>query len=146
MRLESLTWSHALALAGRVNSSVVHDENHVRELIAAGPAFACMDAGIPFALAGVADQGFGRGTAWAYVADDARPAAVAVSLTRAARRYLDAAPFRRVECITVEGPSEWHRACHRWALALGFDFEGPAPAWAADGSDALRWFRLRGSP
>jgi hypothetical protein len=145
MRLERLTWAHAVAIADRVNAPSVRDEQHVCDLIAAGPAFACMDGALPFALAGVADHGFGRATAWAYVAHDARHAAVAVSLTRTVRRFLDAAPFRRVECITVEGPTEWHRACGRWARALGFDFEGVAPFWLGDGSDALRWYRLRGA-
>jgi hypothetical protein len=145
MLIEPMTLAHAAAMAASVRAPTLRDEGTVRELIAAGPAFACLHGGLPFALAGVANQGGGRGMAWAYIADGAPRHVVAVSLTRAARRWLDAAPFRRIEAVTVDGPAEWHKDCVRWAQRLGFMFEGMSHSWLADGGDVLRWYRLRGA-
>jgi hypothetical protein len=143
MRVEAMTWRHAHAIANRVNAPALSDPAHIRELIAAGPAFACLDDGAPFAIVGLTDAGHGRAAAWCYIAHDARPALVAVSFTRGIRRFLATADYRRIECVTVHGPTQWHAACERFVQRLGFRFEGVAPYWLADGSDALRWFRVR---
>lgn len=140
MNVEPMTAEHAAAMAGRVNNPNLGDAQHVRELIACGPAFAALDGGVPFALLGVADHGGGRGFAWCYIARDARLAAVAVSLTRAVRRWLRSqARFRRVEMVTAVG----HAEAEDWAIALGFMFESPSVAWFESGGDALRWALVR---
>lgn len=84
---------------------------------------------------GVIDHSGGRGEAWALLAGGA--GAQLVSITRAVRRFLAAAPYRRVEAVT---------ACNfpparRWVTMLGFRFEGLMSAYCDDGSDAERWAR-----
>lgn len=140
MRIEPLRPEHAAALAARAPGARLDDLAHVGELIAAGPAFAAIDGdGRPFAVLGVADHGGGRGFAWCALARDARPEALAVSLTRAVRRWLAQAPFRRIEMVTVVG----HDAAERWAIRLGFLFESVSVAWTDSGADVLRWSLVR---
>lgn len=143
MVVRPLTVEYAAEVAAGARAPDFARPEYVRDLIAAGPAFACLDGGRVFAILGVADHGGGRGHAWAYIADGARREAVAVSLTRAARRWLDGAPFRRIEAVSADGDEAYHTACARWAIRLGFMFEGPALSWLADGGDVLRWYRLR---
>ncbi len=143
MIVEPLTVEAAAALrpqpmqASHESLVLLRDPGYVRELAESGPAYAVRADGRVLALAGLADHGGGRALAWCYLADDV--GRFMTGITRQARRYLDACAFRRVELISVAGwlPGE------RWALMLGFTFEGPSPSWFPDGRTAYRWGRVR---
>jgi hypothetical protein len=82
---------------------------------------------------GVIDRGGGRGEAWALLAQDAGPGML--TATRAVRRYLETAPFRRIEAVTACS----FKPARRWTLLLGFICEGVMQAYCEDGGDAERW-------
>jgi hypothetical protein len=82
---------------------------------------------------GVIDRGSGRGEAWALIAQDAGPAMLAA--TRIVRRYVQTAPFRRIEAATASS----FAPAGRWAAMLGFTPEGLMRAFCEDGDDAMRW-------
>lgn len=102
-------------------------------LQASGLAWTLFDGERVIGCGGVIDRGGGRGEAWALLAQDAGRAMPAA--TRVVRRYLQTAPFRRIEAVTaVDFPP-----AGRWARLLGFENEGPMRAFCDSGGDAERW-------
>lgn len=67
--------------------------------------------------AGVVKMNVGRGVAWAYLANELNHRMVTV--TRIVKRYLNDAPFHRIE-MHVDCDFE---EAHRWAKMLGFEKE-----------------------
>lgn len=100
---------------------------------------AAIVAGRPVAAAGIQEMWPGRGHAWALLGRDAGPHLLDV--TRATRRALDCAPFRRVE-ITVD--KDFHAAI-RWAILLGFRLETPRPmrGYTPDGRACYLFARVK---
>lgn len=121
-------WRHSMtpdqfaALAGTGAAwTVISDEGHV-----------LMCAGV-IEIEGSS----GRAEAWALLSRDSGCAMVAI--TRAVRRYMFAAPFRRIEAVVAANFAPGSR----WAKMLGFRFEGLMAAYLDDGSDAERWARVK---
>lgn len=141
MIVEPLTAAHALALVPQTAQpealADLRDAAKVAQLCAVGTAIACIADGRVVAIGGIADAGGGRGIGWCALASDI--ARFMPSLTRVAARHLAASGFRRIEIATRGG---WLNAT-RWALKLGFTFEGPSPGYYADGGEAYRWGRVR---
>lgn len=111
--------------------------DRVALLVENGVALAIVDGDRVLAMGGINDLGGGRGQAWCLLA--ANVARFMPAITRVARRHLDASVFHRVEIVTLAG---WE-AAERWALMLGFVFEGTSQRWFQDGSTAYRWGRWR---
>ncbi len=86
-----------------------------------GRAWTAEVDGEPIACAGLIEVWEGRAYAWALIGRNAGPWMAAI--TRAVRRALDVAPFRRVE-MAVDATFE---AGNRWALLLGFTRETDKP-------------------
>lgn len=144
---EPLTIEHVAALRVQAAQAAgfdrMRDPDYLREIIAAGPAFGVRRTdGRQVALAGLSDGGGGRAVAWCFLAADAGSAMV--SLVRGVRRYLAGCAFDRVELVTA---ADWDEA-HRFAIALGFQFEANLRAWFPPIADAGRrpaylWARVR---
>lgn len=93
--------------------------------------------GKPVACAGLAEQWQGRAYAWSFLGESA--ASYFRHIHRAVLAVLAEAKYRRVEmAVDVRDP-----AAKRWAWHLGFDFEGVARKWAADGRDVEIWARVK---
>lgn len=80
-----------------------------------------------------------RAYAWAVLGEDAGPHML--SLTRAIRSRLDAAPFARIEMVVERG---FHAAA-RWAEMLGYQLETPEPLrrFLPNGRDAWIYSRIK---
>jgi hypothetical protein len=102
----------------------------------AGPAFTGMIEGQPIICAGIARQWNGRGLAWALMSEDCGKHFVAI--TRAVKRYLDAADWSRLE---AQVDAEFPRAI-RWAEMLGFSVESLMPRFTDRGRDAFMYVRF----
>jgi hypothetical protein len=122
-----------------------HLENYVTEEVAKsietapGQAYTVYDDDEILVVAGVIDVGEGRGYAWSYIAEAVGNRMVQV--TRAVKRYLRIAPFRRIEmsvdCDFLEA--------HRWARMLGFSMEAERMrSYAADGRDCALYAMVKG--
>lgn len=98
---------------------------------------ALADDGRTLACAGFVDLGGGKARAWSLLSGDAGRAMAGV--TRAVRRALDEADFRRVDIEVASG----FEPARRWAAMLGFQQEGVMRAWFDDGSNAELWSRIR---
>lgn len=86
--------------------------------IANDDAFSAIDDdGTVYGCSGIVRVTEHRGIAWAYLARGTREKMIPV--TRAVKRYLDIAPFVRIE-MQVDCEFE---AGHRWARMLGFEME-----------------------
>lgn len=108
----------------------------LRSLVAGG-GWAALDGEKVLGCGGLVELAPGRAEAWALLAEDSGRALKAI--TQATRRFLEAAPYRRIEAVTAcEFPPG-----RRWATMLGFRFEGVAEAYLDDGSDAERWVIVR---
>ena len=77
-------------------------------------------------------------TAWAFVNRNIRGGAF-LAVTRASIAMLDASPARRIEalCRADLEPAQ------RWLRRLGFEYEGPARRYGPDGSDFMRYARVK---
>lgn len=112
--------------------------DHARALEMAGNAYTAMDGGVPIACSGIVEQWEGRALAWAMLADDIGGQRF-VRVHRAVRRFIDVAPYRRIE-MQVDAE---HAQAVRWARLLGFDVESKMRAFLPNGRDAFMFVRIR---
>jgi hypothetical protein len=139
VNVEPLKAEHLATLVLQPSQAAWRDSmtpDQFRALAATDAAWAVLDNGHVMMCAGVIETGVGRGEAWALLSDDSGRAMTA--LTRAVRRYMESAPFRRIEAVVAVNFAPGHR----WAKMLGFRFEGLMTAYLDDGSDAERWARV----
>jgi RimJ/RimL family protein N-acetyltransferase len=101
-----------------------------------GPAGSAEVDGRIIACAGIAEQGMGIGTLWAFVAQDA--GRHFVRLDRCTRRLLTLISLRRIEATVEVGFSP---GC-RWLELLGFQFEGILRKYGQNGLDHWRYSRV----
>lgn len=113
------------------------DRDKALKLISAGQAFSARTGGATLAVAGVVEQWPGRALAWAVLSQDIGRHMVAVH--RAVVRFLELAPYRRIE-MHVDAK---HEQGKRWAEMLGFEYEGYERAYAPDGRDCLLYARVQ---
>lgn len=90
------------------------------------------------AIMGVIEVHAQAGTAWALMAPGCW--GHMGELTRIARNYLDARPYRRIDMLVR---AEF-AAGHRWARRLGFTREAVLRAWRPDGGDMVMHARIAG--
>lgn len=102
-----------------------------------GHAYTALVDDRPVACAGLYELWPGRALAWAYVGVDAGHEFIAI--TRAVRRHLEAASWRRVEAYVDAGFENGHR----WVKALGFGFDGLLRGFMPDGRDMALYSRVR---
>lgn len=141
MIVESLKAEHLASLILQPAQAAWLDNmttDQFEALAATDAAWTVVDgAGQVLMCAGVIETGVSRGEAWALLSRDCGPAMSAV--TRAVRRYLTTAPYRRIEAVVATDFAPGRR----WAKMLGFRFEGLMTAYLDDGSDAERWARVK---
>lgn len=140
MNVEPLKAAHLEALVlqpaqATWRAGMTHDQ--FQALAATDAAWAVLDGDQVLMCAGVIEAAPGRGEAWALLSE--RGGRSMVALTRAVRRYMEAAPFRRIEAVVAVNFAPGRR----WAKMLGFRFEGLMAAYLDDGSDAERWARVK---
>lgn len=80
-------------------------------------SYSVIDGNEVLCCAGVVAMNTGRGVAWAYLANGLKEKMVVV--TRSVKRYLNIAPFHRIE---MHVDCDFKEA-HRWAKMLGFNME-----------------------
>lgn len=114
------------------------DFAHAKSLEAVQSFSAIGDDGAPIACAGVIEVGPGRAMAWSYLG--AVVGREFLLVHRAVNRFLDLAPYRRIEATT---DAEFEEG-HRWLKLLGFECEAPRmKAYTIDGRDAALYARVR---
>ncbi|MGH8743487.1 MAG: hypothetical protein ACREUY_04335 [Burkholderiales bacterium] len=106
-------------------------------LKAAGPCFSAFAGMRVIACAGVTPCWAGRAKAWSMVSDDLGRYVMGVH--RAVKRFLDSYPARRIEC-DVDPRSD---VAVRWAVRLGFEYEGTQRAYTPSGDDMDLYARIR---
>lgn len=111
--------------------------NYARALEDVGNGWTALVAGRPIACAGFAEQWEGRALAWALLAQDSGP--YFVRITRAVRRALDMAHWRRVE---AQVDAEFVAGI-RWANMLGFQVESKLEKFTPEGRDAFMYVRIK---
>lgn len=111
---------------------------YARALASAGNGWTAVVDGVPVACAGLVEQWEGRALAWALLSDNIGPSRF-VRVTRAVRRFLDMADYRRIE-MQVDAD---HAQAIRWAEMLGFEVESKKRAFLPDGRDAFEFVRIR---
>lgn len=101
-------------------------------------AFTGIADGVVVACAGVLPYWEGRGLAWAYLGETA--GRHMASVHRAVKRYLEVAPFNRIEAaVDVE-----FEEGHRWIQMLGFKLEAQHMAkFRPDGGAASLYARVK---
>lgn len=101
-------------------------------------SFTGLADGAVVACAGVVPYWNNRGLAWAYLSNIAGDHMT--SVTRAVKRYLDVAPYDRIEAaVDVD-----FEAGHRWIQLLGFKLEAPYMSkFRPDGGAASLYARVR---
>ncbi len=114
----------------------IYDPSYGAALEHVGNSFTGLLNGRPIICAGVAKQWEGRGLAWALMSDECGP--YFVQITRAIKRYLDAANWRRLE---AQVDVDFARAI-RWAEMLGFQVESHMPRFTEHGRDAFMYVRF----
>ncbi len=88
--------------------------------------------------AGVIEYWPGRGVGWAFLQRDCRNAFYYIH--KAAKRFLDNCPIKRIEATVDHG----FKKGHRWVRALGFELEAPhLKAYMPDGGDSSLYARVR---
>jgi RimJ/RimL family protein N-acetyltransferase len=107
------------------------------ELSNAGLAWTAEDDGEILGIAGLIVQWENRATAWALVSAGAGKRFVRIHA--AVKRFLDVAPFRRIEASVDVGFIEGMR----WMEMLGFEYEGLMVAYRPDGADMLLYARIK---
>lgn len=108
-------------------------EPHIDTLNQAGPAVTAVAHGQVIGCAGVVEQGFGNGTLWGFISQDAGPHFL--RLHRIGERLLRLNPLRRIESSTEV---DFVQGC-RWLELLGFQSEGILRQYGPDGSDHVRY-------
>jgi hypothetical protein len=105
-----------------------------------GPAFSAIDEHHRvIGCAGLIINRPHHATAWAMLGD-LGPHGM-LRATRAALSVLEATSMRRVDAII----STSFTAARKWAIALGFRFEGTMQGWGPDGSDWALYARVKGA-
>lgn len=99
--------------------------------------YTALDGDEVVACAGTTELTPNRALAWAYISKDVGPRMLQV--TKAVKRYLSIAPYRRIEMdVDCEFPE-----AHRWARMLGFELECPRRrAYTPDGRDCALYARV----
>lgn len=110
---------------------------YLAQLTLAGPALSAEHDGQILACAGIASPGFGIGTLWACVSQDAGPHFV--RLHKCMRRMLDIPRLRRIE---ASAEKDFFEGC-RWLELLGFKSEGPLAHYGPNGEDHIRYALTR---
>jgi hypothetical protein len=113
------------------------DRGYCEALAHAGPAFAAVQDGATIAIGGCVEQSPGRAIAWALLAKTDGVAFIKVH--RAVTRWLEIAPWRRIEAA-VESD---FAAGHRWIKMLGFTHEGRMRGYTPEGGDCDLYARVR---
>lgn len=105
----------------------------------AGAAWSALEGDVVLAVGGVAAQGEGRAVAWSLLSIHA--SRHMTSITRYARRYLDALDYRRIELYV----DTTFAAGVRWAEMLGFENETPngMRGFMPNGNAAYMFGRVR---
>jgi hypothetical protein len=107
------------------------------DLSNAGLAWTAEDDGEILGIGGLIVQWENRATAWALVSAGAGKRFVRIHA--AVERFLDVAPFRRIEASVDVGFIEGMR----WMEMLGFEYEGLMVAYRPDGADMLLYARIK---
>jgi RimJ/RimL family protein N-acetyltransferase len=110
---------------------------YARQLELAGGGWTALVDGAPVACAGLVEQWHGRALAWALIGDAA--GRHFVSITRAVKRALNLAHYRRVE---AQVDAEFSAGI-RWAQLLGFEVESIMRKFTPEGRDAFMYVRIR---
>ena len=110
----------------------------IRTAAASGPAWTALHDGRVLGVAGLGVHWAGRAEAWCLLTRDV-PARLWPALHRAALRGIAEAGYRRIEASAKTGFEQGQR----WLRMLGFVPEGLMPAYGPDGSDHMRWARVR---
>lgn len=110
----------------------------IRTAAASGRAWTGLYDGRVIGVAGLGTHWAGRAEAWCLLARDV-PVRAWPAIHRAALREIAAAGLRRIEATSRAGFEQGGR----WLLMLGFHAEGAMPAYGPDGSDHIRWARVR---
>ena len=113
------------------------DNAYCRALAEAGPAFAAVRDGLTLAIGGCVEQSPGRAIAWALLSQT--DGASFVRIHRAVARWLEVAPWRRIEAVVDAG----FPAGHRWMSMLGFSHEGRMRGYTPEGGDCDLYARVR---
>lgn len=108
---------------------------YLAQLSGFGPTLTALADGHVIACAGIATPGFGIGTLWAVVSQDAGPHFI--RLDRAVRRFLDIPKLRRIE---ASSEVNFDQGC-RWLELLGFQSEGVMVKYGPNGEDHMRYAR-----
>lgn len=124
-------------LVAQPRQQAERDHADAGALLVAGPGFAVRAGGRVIAACGFYVNHPGHATAWALVADGKGMAMVA--LTRAVRRAIAAASWRRIDTVVR---ADWPAAA-AWAGMAGFALEGRLSAYYPDGGDALLLAHIR---
>ena len=122
----------------RAHADLLRDDRYLADLLAHGPAWAVLDGDYVLCVGGALDKGGGRAECWAWLTGELGNRMLTVH--RAALRFLNSVPFRRLEMYVHEK----HWQCIRWACALHFQLECQRLAsWFEDGSAAMLFARVR---
>lgn len=113
------------------------DDAYCRALGEAGPAFAAVKDGVTIAVGGCVEQSPGRAVAWALLAKT--DGASFIKVHRGVLRWLELAPWRRIEAV-VESD---FALGHRWIKMLGFHHEGRMRGYTPEGGDCDLYARVR---
>lgn len=105
--------------------------------LAMGPAYSALEGGLVLGCAGVIPLWDNRAEAWALMGADLKRHFVRIH--RAALRFLDGCPIRRIEAHCDADFCD----AKTWLELLGFQYEGFMRAFTPDGRDALRYARVR---
>lgn len=101
-------------------------------------AFTALADGKVVAIGGVEPIWQDRALAFMFVSEDAGKHFR--SIHKAVKRFLDEAPFKRIEANIDIGFKEGAR----WMKLLGFELEGYMRAYRPDGADMLLYARVKG--
>jgi RimJ/RimL family protein N-acetyltransferase len=107
------------------------------ELSSQGLAWTAEHDGGVIAFAGIEPQWQNRATAFALLSESAGSHFPAIH--KAVLRFLNWAPYRRIEATVDVGFTQGHR----WIKMLGFEVEGYMRAYRPDGADMLLYARVR---
>jgi RimJ/RimL family protein N-acetyltransferase len=105
---------------------------------ACGPAWTAMHNGKIIGVAGLGQHWPGRAEAWCLLAREV-PMQAWPAIHRAVLRVLAGAGYLRVDATARQGFAQ----AQRWLAMLGFVPEGVMHAYGPDGSDHMRWARVR---
>lgn len=101
-------------------------------------AFTALEGDQVVAVGGIAEIWQNRGLAWTFI--DRRAGAWFPALHKIVKRFLDEAPFRRIEAETA---CEFEQG-HRWLRMLGFHLEAERmQAFRVDGGDSALYARVK---